>query len=228
LAAGDLDGDGDSDIVAGGLGLNTQFRATPAEPLTLTYGDFDHDGLMDPVLSYYNGGKSYPFFGRDELFDEMPAQQKRFPRYSDYADAQLGDIFTPDQLAASRTLTMKTTQSVVLRRKGKIFTVEPLPMLAQISAVNGIVLRDLDGDGKADLLVAGNFYPFRTQQGPLDAGMGLFLKGDGRGGFVPVPNEQTKLFMLGDIRNITALRLAAGISIVAVKNKGSVQVIRPE
>jgi len=103
-----------------------------------------------------------------------------------------------------------------------------LPMQAQISAVNGIVLQDFDHDGKMDLLIAGNFYPFRVQQGPLDAGMGLFLKGDGQGGFVPVPNMQTKLFMLGDIRNITALRSAAGTLIVAVKNQGPVQIIRPE
>lgn len=101
-------------------------------------------------------------------------------------------------------------------------------MLAQISAVNGIVLQDLDGDGKADLLIAGNFYPFRVAEGPLDAGMGLFLKGDGKGGFVPVPNQNDELFMPGDIRNITSLRSRAGTLIVAVKNKGPVQIIRPE
>ena len=228
LAAGDVDGDGDTDIVAGGIGLNTQFRATATEPLTMTYGDFDHDGVMDPVLCYYNGGQSYPFFSRDELLDQMPAQRKKFGRYSDYADAQLGDLFTPEQLATARTLTMKMTQSVVLRRKGKVFEVDPLPMMAQISAVNGILLQDFNGDGKMDLLIAGNFYPFRAQQGPLDAGMGLLLEGDGKGGFTPVPNTQDKLFMPGDIRNITSLRARAGSLIVAIKNKGPVQIIRPE
>jgi hypothetical protein len=58
--------------------------------------------------------------------------------------------------------------------------------------------------------------------------MGLFLKGDGKGGFVPVPNTEDKLFMPGDIRNITSLRALAGTLIVAVKNKGPVQIIRPE
>ncbi|HEV2482868.1 MAG TPA: VCBS repeat-containing protein [Puia sp.] len=230
LAAGDVDGDGEVDIVAGGLGLNTQFRASATEPLTLTYGDFDNDGVTDPILSYYNGGKAYPFFSRDELFEQMPAQQKKYPRYSDFADVQLNDLFTPGQLATGGRgrLAMYMTQSVVLRRKGKVFQAEALPMLAQISAVNGIVLQDLDGDGKADLLIAGNFYPFRVAEGPLDAGMGLFLKGDGKGGFVPVPNQNDELFMPGDIRNITSLRSRAGTLIVAVKNKGPVQIIRPE
>jgi len=228
LACGDVDGDGETDIIAGGIGLNTQFRASATEPLTFTYGDFDHDGVMDPILCYYNGGRSYPFVSRDELFAQMPVLQKKFPRYSDYADAQIGDLFTPEQLATAKTLKMTMTQSVVLRRKGKVFKVEALPMLAQISAVNGILVKDFDGDGKVDLLIAGNFYPFRTEQGPLDAGMGLFLKGDGKGGFVPVPHQDDKLFMPGDIRNITSLRTSTGILIVAVKNKGPVQIILPE
>jgi hypothetical protein len=228
LAAGDPDGDGDSDIVAGGIGLNTQFRANPTEPLTITYADFDHDGLQDPVLCYYNGGKPYPFFTRDELFHQMPSEQKKFGTYADFADAQLADLFSPEQLAGARTLSMKTTQSVLLRREGKGFRVEPLPILVQMSAANGILLKDLDGDGKEDLFIAGNFYPFRAQQGPLDAGMGIFLKGDGTGNYTPVPNAEIQLFMPGDIRNITAIPSATGLLIIAVKNGGAVQVISPE
>ena len=37
----DIDNDGDIDILAGNLGLNTQYRASQKEPMTLTYGDFD-------------------------------------------------------------------------------------------------------------------------------------------------------------------------------------------
>jgi hypothetical protein len=225
LAAADVDGDGDSDIVAGNLGLNTQFRAGPLTPLTITYGDFDKDGVIDPLLCYYNGGKSYPYFTRDELFDQMPSKQKKFSRYADYADAQLTDIFSPEELATGKTIGIKTTVSVLLRREGKGFRVTPLPVEAQVSAVNGILVRDLDGDGKDDLLLAGNFYPFRAQQGPLDAGMGVLLKGDGKGNFVPAPNMTTKLYMMGDIRNITGVRTAAGLLIVAAKNMGPVQLI---
>jgi enediyne biosynthesis protein E4 len=123
---------------------------------------------------------------------------------------------------------MKTTQSVLLRREGKGFRVEPLPFPVQMSAANGILLKDLDGDGKEDLFIAGNFYPFRAQQGPLDAGMGIFLKGDGTGNYTPVPNAEIQLFMPGDIRNITAIPSAAGLLIIAVKNGGTVQVISPE
>lgn len=226
LAAADVDGDGDSDIVAGNLGFNTQFRAGPETPLTITYGDFDQDGVMDPMVCYYSGGKSYPYCTRDELFDQMPSKQKKFSRYADYADAQLTDIFTPEQLATGKTIQIKTTQSMLLRRAGKIFRAEPLPVAAQISAVNGIVVGDFDKKGRPDILLAGNFYPFRVQQGPLDAGMGLLLKNNGKGNFIPEDNALTQLYMMGDIRNIMPVKTSAGLLIVAAKNKGAAQLIR--
>ena len=226
LAAMDADGDGDSDIIAGNLGLNTQFRAGPATPLTLTYGDFDGDGVMDPLLCYYNGGKSYPYFTRDELFDQMPSKQKKFSRYADFADAQLTDIFTPEQLATGKTIQIRTTQSMLLRRVGKGFRAEPLPAAAQISAVNGIVVADFERNGRPDILLAGNFYPLRAQQGPLDAGIGLLLENDGKGNFVPDGNITRKLYMMGDIRNIITVKTATSPLIVAAKNKGAVQLLR--
>ncbi|MBS1664426.1 MAG: VCBS repeat-containing protein [Bacteroidetes bacterium] len=215
------------DIIAGNLGLNTQFQAGPSTPLTITYGDFDKDGVMDPMLCYYKDGKSYPYCTRDELFDQMPVLQKKFSRYADYADAQLTDLFTAEQLATGKTVSIQEMRSLLLRRDGKRFRPEALPVEAQMSPVNGIVVRDFDGDGLQDLLLAGNFYPLRAQQGPLDAGMGILLKRSARGSFVPVANEGIRLSMMGDIRNITSVKTAAGLLIVAVKNNGPVQLVRP-
>ena len=228
LAAGDPDHDGDTDLVVGNMGLNTQYRASAGEPLTITYADFDQDGTLDPILCYYNGGKSYPAVTRDELFDQMPSLQKKFGRYKDYADAQLVDMFSSAQLAGAKTVSLTMMQSVYLRNDGnKHFTVLPLPMYAQMSAVNGIVMKDLDGDGKEDLLLAGNFYPLRVQQGPLDAGIGLFLKGDGAGGFTPVPYAESGLWMPGDIRNMIGLGEGDRFLVIAAKNNGQVQVVKP-
>jgi hypothetical protein len=228
LAAGDPDHDGDTDLVVGNMGLNTQYKASAGEPLTITYADFDQDGTLDPILCYYNGGKSYPAATRDELFDQMPSLQKKFARYKDYADAQLVDMFSPAQLAGAKTVSLTMMQSVYLRNDGnKHFTVVPLPMCAQVSAVNGIVIRDLDGDGKEDLLLAGNLFPLRVQQGPLDAGIGLFLKGDGAGGFTPVPYTRDGLWMSGDIRNMIGLGQGEHFQVIAAKNNGPVQVVKP-
>ncbi|MBS1934459.1 MAG: VCBS repeat-containing protein, partial [Bacteroidetes bacterium] len=227
ITAADFDNDGNTDFVIGNLGNNSQFKASAKEPLTITYADFNNDGVIDPVLCYYNQGKSYPYLTRDELFDQVPSLQKKFGRYADYADAQLSDIFFEDQLAKAKTVDVKMTQSVFLRNAGNNkFTITTLPNCTQISTTNGIVADDVDGDGNKDIIIAGNFYPFRAQQGPLDASMGAVLKGDSKGNFVPLPYSQTGLCIPGDVRNIIRIKQGNSFIIIAAKNNGAIQVIK--
>ncbi len=166
ILADDFDNDGDTDIVVGNLGLNTQFKASANEPMSITYADFMGNGLIDPILCYYNQGKSYPYFSKDEIASQIPSLQKRFLHYADYADAQLSDMFREEQLQNAKSVEIKTLQSVFLRNNGhKKFDISALPPYAQISAANGMVSFDMNKNGKKDILLAGNFYPFRTQMG---------------------------------------------------------------
>ena len=127
--------------------------------------------------------------------------------YTDYADARLSDIFSNDQLEKSHTVEIKTFNSVYLRNDGnKKFTISPLPRYAQVSAINGMVSVDIDKDGNKDIILAGNFYPFRVSIGPVDAGMGLVLKGNGKGNFVALPYTETGLNMQGDIRDMINIK----------------------
>ena len=227
IAAADFDGDGNTDFVVGNLGTNTQLKASPTEPLSITYADFNNDGVVDPILCYYNGGKSYPWFSRDEIFEQMPFLQKRFARYQDYADAQLTDMFSGEQLSAASTVSVFMPQSVYISNKGnRKLAIQPLPVYAQISMVNGIVPEDVDKDGKEDIIVAGNFYPFRAQLGPMDAGIGLWLKGDGKGNFTPQLYNQSGLYIPGDVRNLIELKGSHYNMLVAAKNNDAVQVIK--
>ena len=100
-----------------------------------------------------------------------------------------------------------------------------LPVEAQFSVVNGILYKDLDQDGKADILLTGNFYPFRVQQGQCDAGLGVLLKGDGKGAFTVMDRKQTGLWIKGDVRDMVELKGHTGTVIVIAKNNDAVQVI---
>ena len=207
IIASDFDNDGNTDFVVGNMGENSQFKVSQKEPLTITYADFNNDGVIDPILCYYNGGKSYPWFSRDEMFEQLPALQKRFARYTDYADAQLEDLFSQSQLNAASTVKITMQQSVYINNTGKNkLHITPLPMQAQISMVNGIVADDVNKDGKEDIIIAGNFYPFRVQLGPMDAGIGLYLQGDGRGKFTPQPYSKTGLYIPGDVRSLIEIK----------------------
>ena len=222
LLAVDLNHDGDTDLVAGNLGTNTQFKASDTQPLEIYYGDLSGNGTFDPILTYYIQGKSYPYASRDELLRELPAQQKKFSRYATYADAQIQDIFTDKQLAAAHTSTIRLLSSSVLLNNGhRHLTISPLPNRAQISVINGMVAED-----SASLILAGNLYPFRAQLGPLDAGIGLLLKGDGKGDFTPQPYTQTGLCIPGDTRSLIEVKGKKYRFLIAASYGGPVQVLR--
>ena len=81
-----------------------------------------------------------------------------------------------------------------------------LPMEAQFSRVYGIVVKDYDGDGKADILLGGNFYQSKPETGIYDASYGLLLKGDGKGNFTPEHTNQSGFFLKGAVRDIITVK----------------------
>lgn len=227
ILADDFDNDGDTDFVLGNLGLNSSFKASVKEPLSIVYGEFYNPGVINPILCYYNGGKNYPWYSKDEMAEQMPVIQKKYLKYKDYAQAQITDIFTAAQLEKSSKVIANMLQSVYLQNNGnKKFTTNTLPNYAQLSALNGIVSMDVDGDGNKDIIAGGNLYPLRVQVGPLDASIGILLKGDGKGNFTPIPYDKTGLLIDGDVRNIISVKTKKGTLLVAAKNEGKVQVVK--
>ena len=97
LVAGDFDGDGDQDYVAGNLGLNSKFRASAAEPVRVYADDYDHNGRLDPILTYYLNHQHVPVAQRDVLMAQIPSIKKRFPTYHDYASHSFEELFTADE-----------------------------------------------------------------------------------------------------------------------------------
>ena len=73
-------------------------------------------------------------------------------------------------------------------------------MEAQVAPVFGIVVGDLDGDGNEDIFVSQNFFAVAPDTSRCDAGCGLWLKGDGHGGFVAVPGQKSGIAIYGEGR----------------------------
>jgi len=227
MLAADFDHDGDTDLVVGNLGTNSQFRASAEEPMRIYYGDFSGNGTFDPIVTYYIQGKSYPYASRDELLRELPAQQKKFSRYEKYADAQIEDLFTPGQIAAAGVAETRMLTSMYLHNDGqRHWTLQALPERSQISMINGWVPETING--KESLVLAGNFYPFRAQLGPLDGGIGLVLQMDRQGHFISLPYDQTGLCIPGDVRSLIGLKGKKQDFIIAASYNGAVQVLRKE
>ena len=94
IVAGDFDGDGDTDFIGGNLGLNGRLVASATQPATMHVKDFDRNGFLEQIVSYYNGTESYPLVLRDDLIRALPFLRSRYLSYRDYARQRVTDIFT--------------------------------------------------------------------------------------------------------------------------------------
>lgn len=222
IYAEDMDGDGDMDLVLGNMGLNTQFHATPKEPVSLYYKDFDGNGSIDPIFCYYINGVPYPAISKDDITEQLPFLKKKFLEYKDYSTATITDLFTPEQLKDAAILKAGEMHSIYLENKGlKGFELHMLPTEAQFSPVYAITSLDANNDGKKDLLLAGNNAWTRIHYGRYEANHGVLLLGDGRGGFTYAPQTKSGLNIKGDVKCMVKIKAAVDTTIIVGINDAS-------
>ena len=229
IYADDMDGDGDTDLILGNCGQNTQFHVNDKEPMTLCYKDFDDNGTVDPVLCYYIDGVSYPYNSRDDIVEQLPGLKKKFLEYKKYSVATMNDMFTPDQLKDAITLKAEIMQTVYLENKGTAgFAMHPLPLAAQYSPVYGIAAEDVNGDGKKDIILAGNNTWTRIKFGRYSANHGVVLLGDGNGNFNYVSQQQSGLNIRGNVRSLQLINNGKTKSIIVGVNDTTAVMLKPK
>jgi len=181
--------------------------------------DFNGSGASKQIISLFHSGTSYPIAMRDELIAALPYLKARYPRYADYAGQTVSDIFSPAELAGATFKQAHTLATMLARNNGDgSFRLVPLPRAAQLAPVYAILARDLDGDGKTDLLVAGNFDGVQPEIGRMSAGYGLVLRGDGRGQFTPVRAAESGFSVPGQARDIERVRTRRADLYVVTRN----------
>ncbi|WP_161888909.1 VCBS repeat-containing protein [Pontibacter russatus] len=219
LTGGDFDGDGDIDYMAGNLGLNTKLKASEAEPVSVYAADYDGNSSMDPIVAHYVMGKNVPVRPRDDIFDQMVSMRRRFATYDSYARASVTEVLSPAELNKSYVLKSVNMHSSYIENLGNgKFLIKALPVEAQFAPVYGMTVHDYDGDGNLDALLTGNSQAPEVISGAYDAFTGLYLKGNGKGGFQPVPLQQSGFVVDGDAKGMANLTLYNGNTLVLAAN----------
>jgi len=179
VAAVDVDGDGDQDLIAGNLGHNIKYKASAEEPFKLFVDDFDNNGTNDVYLGYYENGQCFPVRGKQCSTEQMPFVSDKFPKYKDFGLATIDQVLEGHMSASTITQEAQTFSNTLFRNNNGQFTAVPLPSEAQISPIYGIAVDDFDHDGKQEVFIAGNMYQREVETTRSDAGKGSLLSFDG-------------------------------------------------
>ncbi len=226
IIAEDFDNDGDIDLIAGNWGENSKFRASETTPIKLYSTDFDGNGSVEHVVTYFYKGRETPFASKDELVKQIPELNKKFLSYKNFAKADIIALFSYEKLNKADKKEVYELRSRYFQNNGNgIFKTKSLPTIAQSSTIHDILVEDFDKDGFKDMLIVGNTYEINTQLGRMDALHGLILRNDKKGGFYWVGHQ--KFDVSGPARTIKKIKInGIGHYCIAMNNNLPVFLIK--
>ncbi len=226
IAQGDFDKDGDIDYILGNNGLNYKYKASEDETFDIYVKDFDKNQKEDIVLSYYNKGKQYPVRGKQCSTEQIPGIKNKFKNYDEFSKATLIDVYGKKNLEKALHYQVKSFASIYLENKGGSFKRHKLPVKAQFSSIQQILVEDFDKDGNIDALIAGNLYNSEVETPRNDGSKGLFLKGNGKGEFLSVPVKESGFYTNGDVKDLKKITIGNDNYIISAKNNDYLQFIK--
>ena len=222
----DFDGDGDIDLIAGNLGLNSKLKPTIDQPVTLHVGDFDENGQIEQLMTYYLQDEEVLFPTYREVTSQMPDFKKEYLFAKDFAKTKVEDFTGRIQLDQKDILEAYIFENSYFENKGDMsFTRQALPRRLQFSCLNSAIARDFNNDGLKDVLLAGNYFENNIELGRYDADYGnLMLNSDE--GFKE--NNIHSLKIDGQNRGIEPLKVKDDTYWIFVKNDEAADVLKIE
>lgn len=227
LEKGDFDGDGDQDLIAGNLGLNSNYKSSKTDPLEVYARDFDGNRSLDAILAVKKEDGSYPIKGMRALGEQMPRLMRKFQSFESYGNASLSEMVGEEKLDQAMHYMVDTFASSYIENEGDgTFHFNELPNRAQFSTINDMIPMDVNGDGHLDCIIAGNLYNTAPQTARNDASNGLVLLGNGRGSFRAVSPFESGFMAPGNVKDLATITIAGTKAILVANNDDSLKVIR--
>jgi len=201
VCTGDFNGDGRPDIVACNWGRNTKYEGARSKPLRLYFGNLQGRGTIDILESHYDlsMGTWVPWQPLRIAAVALPFLNERWQTQEAYGRASFDEIYGTI-LKKAQLLEANWLETTLFLNMGDHFEARPLPLEAQMAPAFGVCVGDLDGDGHEDLFLSQNSFGMPPEQARYDAGCGLLLRGDGRGGFIALSPEESGIKVYGEQR----------------------------
>jgi len=188
ITAGDFDGDGDQDYLAGNLGNNHRFQVSNEYPMRIYAIDLDRNGSIDPLSTAYwtdqhDVMKEYPINYFDELVGQSSYFASRFKTYTSFGHTSFQEMLTDEMKERiDHIFHVNTTSHHLIWNDEGTFRWEELPTVSQLSPVTETLVHDFNKDNLPDILLAGNDHTYDISTGYYDANKGLLLMSkDGTG-----------------------------------------------
>ncbi len=201
ITTGDIDGDGRLDVIAANWGLNSPYQADAQKPLVLCYGQLAQPGVLDLIETGYDPatGSLAPRRPIMALAKSLPFLLEQFSSHKAYAEATLDQVLG-DRRVLGRRIEVTTLSSMLFLNRGNRFEAVPLPGEARFAPAFSVNVADFDGDGHDDVFLSQNFFATPPETPRLDAGRGLWLRGDGTGRLSPVSGSESGIQVYGEQR----------------------------
>lgn len=229
IKVADIDNDLKLDIIAGNLGQNSKLSVEEGEELKLYLYDFDQNGKKEQVVTEVRDGREFIFADKDEIMSQLPLLKKKYLKYKDFAQASLEEIFGMENLEKATKRTVTTTASTIFYQdKNKKFTAVPMPMQAQFSPMNSLLLKDFNRDGLMDIIGAGNFMHANIKRGKYDASYGEVMINWKAREVKYIEPYIHGLKLEGEVVKLEVVKIGNWPYLLAARNNAPIQVIKME
>lgn len=222
----DLDKDGDTDILAGNRGTNSDLRASADQPVTLMVKDFDNSFSTDPIITHFRHGQERLYEGLDELKKQMPMIQNRFHEFGFFARSKFQDIFPESFRKEAIIRKAETFESIELRNDGQgNYQIKPLPTELQFAPIFAFCTKDFNKDGYIDVISGGNFSGFKPQIGQMTSSFMGYLRGNQHGIFDYVKPQKSGFITRNEVRDIQYIKVGNKDCLLISNNNSALQLL---
>lgn len=221
ITAADIDGNGTQDLIVGNLGLNSKHKASLDQPFKIISKDFDGNGTNDIALGYYNNNTLYPVRGLQCSAEQNPDLKQRIGSYTEFANLTFDQVYSKYDLKDAISLSATYFESALFLNDGAQLTIQALPKENQLAPTNAIIVKDLNKDGRLEVITVGNLFPVEVETGRYDAHVGTVSHFNKK--FSTVSMDQSGFFTDKDAKDLAYLVINGKPHIMVANNRDVLQ-----